>query len=119
MEYVDKKLRVLYIIAVVVWLVLCIVRSFTTEIPLSYHLGLFMLFAPIPEAINQAIGIVINKEIWGNTVMYLTVIIVCAIGLLLVNHDFVVSAGAKMWVSCIAIFVIPLLLRIAWKTLKN
>lgn len=119
MENVDKKLRVLYILAVVVWLVVCIVASFSSGQSLTHHLGMFLLFAPIPVAINQFIGIIINKEIWGNTVLYLTMLIVVVVGLLMCHNELVTGSGAKFWISCLAIYIIPFLLRLAWKTLKD
>lgn len=119
METADKKLRVLYILAVVVWLAVCIITSFTGNNSLTHQLGLFLLYAPIPVAINQIIGIIINKEIWGNTMMYLTVIVVSVIGLLMCHKELITSSGAKFWISCAAIYFIPFLLRVAWKTLKD
>lgn len=101
------------------WLVICIVASFSSGHPLSYHLGMFMFFATLPVSVNQIIGIIINKEIWGNTMLYLTLIIVAVIGLLMWQKAFIIAAGAKFWIICTAIFIIPLLLRIAWKTLTS
>ena len=119
METADKKLRVLYILAIVVWLVVCIVASFSSGQSLAYHLGLFLLFSPILVAVNQIIGIIINKEIWGNSMMYLSMMIVSIIGLLMYHKDLIANSGAKFWISCIAIYFIPFLLRLAWRTLKD
>lgn len=119
METLDKKLRVLYILAIVVALVVCIISSFTGDHSLTHQIGLFLLYAPIPVAINQIVGIIINKEIWGNTMLYLTMIVVSVIGLLMCHKDIISGFGAKFWISCAAVYVIPFLLRLAWKTLKD
>lgn len=51
--------------------------------------------------------------------LYMTMIILAIIGLLMCQKGFVLSAGAKFWIICIAVYFIPFLLRLAWKTLTD
>lgn len=119
MKSADKKLRVLYILALVAWLVVCIVASFSSGHSLAYHLGLFLFFGTLPVSINQIVGIIVNKEFWGNSMLYLTLVIVAIVALLMIMKDYVLATGAKFWIICVAVYFIPFLLRLALNTLTS
>lgn len=119
METADKRLRVIYYLALAIWLVVSIVASFNSGHSLAYHIGVFMFFATLPVSINQIIGIIVNDEIWGNTMLYLTMIIVAIIGLFLCQKSFILAAGGRFWIICVAVYFIPFLLRLAWRTTKS